>query len=174
VGGCVQGLLGYLPLYLREIGWSPVQADSALASFHAISLASVFPLAFFSDRLGNRKVFLLAAASMTALGVGLLTIFDGALIWVAVLIAGAVRDGFMAIFMTSVTEVKGVGTVYAGTAIGLTLMLSRLGGLIAPPLGNYLADYSLRLPFIFWAAMALLGLIMVVIYKEGKIQFLEN
>ncbi len=59
VGGCVQGLLGYLPLYLREIGWSPVRADSALASFHAVSLVSVFPLAYLSDRLGNRKVFLL-------------------------------------------------------------------------------------------------------------------
>ncbi len=104
------------------------------------------------------------------LGLGLLTIADGAVIWVAVLITGAVRDGFMAIFMTSVTEIEGVGTVYAGTAIGLTMSLSRVGGLIAPPLGNSLANYNLRFPFVFWAAMALLGLVMLIAFKEDKKQ----
>jgi MFS family permease len=158
VGGCVQGMLGYLSLYLREIGWAAARADAALASFHAISLALVFPLALLSDRLGSRKPLLIAASVLITLGVGLLAVVQGAAVWIAVLMAGAVRDGFMAIFMTAVTELDGVGIAYAGTAMGLALTLSRLGGLIAPPLGNSLARYALPLPFLFWAAMALLGL----------------
>ena len=157
VGGCIQGVLGYLPLYLREIGWPGAQADAALGSFHAISLACVFPLALLSDRLGSRKAFLVVATLMIAAGVGLLSVANGTIVWVAVLMAGAVRDGYMAIFMTTITEIDGVGILYAGTAMGLTLTLSRVGGLIAPPLGNSLADYSLRLPFLLWAAMALVG-----------------
>jgi MFS family permease len=168
VGGCVQGLLGYLPLYLREIGWEPVHADAALASFHAVSLSCVFPLAYLSDRLGARKILLMAAAVMVALGVGLLGIAEGALIWVGVFMAGSVRDGFMAIFMTATTEQQGVGTAYAGTAIGLAMSLSGVGGLIAPPLGNSLANYNLRYPFMLWAAMALFGLVMLLQVKEKK------
>jgi cyanate permease len=162
VGGCIQGMLGYLPSYLREIGWAAPRADAALASFHAISLALVFPLALLSDRLGSRKRFLAAAALMIGVGVGLLAVAEGGIVWIAVLLAGAVRDGFMAIYMTTVTEVQDVGVAYAGTAMGLALTLSRAGGLLAPPIGNSLASYDLRLPFLFWAAMALLSLAALV------------
>jgi MFS family permease len=168
VGGCIQGTLGYLPLYLREIGWPPARADAALASFHAISLASVFPLALLSDRLGSRKKFLVMAVLMVVTGVGLLAVADGAIVWIAVLMAGAVRDGFMAIFMTMVTELDGVGARYAGTAMGLTLTLSQMGNLIAPPLGNSLASRHPRLPFAFWAAMALVGFAVFHLVKEEK------
>jgi MFS family permease len=157
VGGAVQGLLGYLPLYLRGIEWSAARADGALAGFHAISLLAVFPLAMLSDRVGSRRKLLVAATLMTAGGIGLLSIVDGMVIWMAVLMAGAVRDGYMAVFMTTVTELNGVGAEYAGTAIGLAMTLSRVGGLIAPPLGNSLAVYGPRAPFVLWAAMALLG-----------------
>jgi MFS family permease len=168
VGGCIQGLLGYLPLYLREIGWAPVRADAALASFHAFSMAAVFPIAYLSDRLDTRKWFLIAASLIISIGVGTLTIAGGAAIWLAVVFAGVVRDGFMAIFMTSVTEQKGVGSKHAGTAIGLTLTLSQLGGLIAPPLGNSLGIFDLRFPFILWAVMALLGFVTLTTLKEEK------
>jgi MFS family permease len=72
--------------------------------------------------------------------------------------------------MTMVTELDGVGVVYAGTAMGLTSTLSRVGGLIAPPLGNSLASYDLRLPFVFWAAIALLGFAAFYLVKEEKPQ----
>ena len=170
VGGCVQGMLGYLPLYLREVGWPAIRADGALAAFHATSMASVFPLALMSDRLGSRKKLLVVATLMTATGVGLLSIAEGALVWVAVLMAGAVRDGYMAISLTAATELDGVGVAYAGTAMGLTLTLSRLGGLIAPPLGNSLASLAPALPFAFWAAMALMALAALHRFSEPAAQ----
>jgi MFS family permease len=170
VGGGVQGLLGYLPLYLRGIEWSAARADAALASFHAISLLAVIPLAWLSDRLGSRKKLLIAATVMAAAGIGLLSIVEGAVIWIAVLMAGAVRDGYMAVFMTTATELDGVGAEYAGTAIGLAMTLSRIGGLIAPPLGNSLAKVGPRMPFLLWAAMALLGLAVLGLARRDKAQ----
>jgi MFS family permease len=170
VGGGVQGLLGYLPLYLRGIEWSAARADASLASFHAISLLAVFPLALLSDRIGSRRKLLVAATLMIAGGMGLLSIADGVVIWIAVLMAGVVRDGYMAVFMTTATELDGVGAEYAGTALGLAMTLSRIGGLIAPPLGNSLAVYGSRVPFALWAAMALLGLASLGLLRRDKTQ----
>ena len=168
VGGAVQGLLGYLPLYLRGIEWSAARADASLAGFHTVSLLAVFPLAMLSDRVGSRRRLLAAAALTIATGIGLLSIVDGAIIWFAVLMAGAVRDGFMAVFMAATTEVNGVGAEYAGTAIGLAMTLSRVGGLIAPPLGNAFAVYGPRFPFVLWAGMALLGLAALGFLRRGN------
>jgi cyanate permease len=169
VGGCIQSMLGYLPLYLREVGWLPARADAALASFHAISLAAVFPITLLSDRLGSRKLFLVLSALMVAIGVGLLGVVSGGLVWVAVMTAGLVRDGFMAILMTMVMETEGVGTKYGGTAIGLSLTLGRLGELLMPPIGNSLASLNLQLPFLFWASLAFLGFLIFSWMKESRV-----
>jgi NNP family nitrate/nitrite transporter-like MFS transporter len=159
VGGCIAGLLGYLPLYLREIGWPGESADGALASFHGISMVFAIPLTLLSDRLGTRKVILISAAFMVSTGTGLLFLVEGTTIWIAVLITGIVRDGFMAIFMTSVIETDGVGGRYAGTATGIAMVFLRLGSFISPPIGNSLASLDVNLPFLFWAGLAVLGLV---------------
>jgi MFS family permease len=166
VSGCIQGALGYLPLYLRGIGWPGASADAALATFNAVSMAFAIPIALWSDRLGSRKTVLMAATLMVITGVSLLSIVDGAMVWVAVSIAGLVRDGFMAVFMTTIIETEGVGPMYAGTAIGLVTVFSGLGNLIAPPLGNSLAGLAPSLPFIFWAALAVAGLFGLYLAKE--------
>ena len=163
---CIEGMLGYLPLYLRRVGWPPALADGALATFHGVSLLAAIPLAMLSDRLGSRKRFLIIATLMIACGVALLSVSKGELVWVAVIVAGIVRDGFMAILMTLIIELKGVGVAYTGTAIGLVLVFSRLGSLISPPLGNSLAELNLALPFVFWAALAFLGVFGFYFVKE--------
>ena len=166
-GGCLQGVLGYVPLYLREIGWSGISADGALAAFHGVSLVSTIPLAFLSDRLGSRKPVLVAATLMTTIGVSLLSISEGTAVWASVVMAGIVRDGFMAIFMTMVMETKGVKSA-SGTAMGLVMVFYRLGGLVSPPLGNSLAAVDLGLPFIFWASFTVITFLGFYLVKEEK------
>jgi MFS family permease len=167
IGGCVQGMLGYLPLYLQEIGWSVARADGALATFHAMSMLATIPLALLSDKLGSRKRILMVAALAIASGVGLLTVAQGMAVWVAVIIAGLFRDGFMALFMTSIIEVEGVGAAYAGTAMGLAMVFNRLGSLVAPPLGNSLATFAPSFPFAFWAILAVLGMFCFHFIQEA-------
>jgi cyanate permease len=168
VGGCVQGVLGYLPLYLRGIGWTGASADGALGAFHAISMVFAIPIAMLSDKLGKRRKVLITATLMIIIGVGLLSFVKGTLIWTSVLIAGIVRDGFMAIFMTMIIETKGVGAKFSGTAMGLVMIFLRLGSLLSPPVGNSLADINLSLPFLLWAGLAVVGLIGFSFTREGE------
>lgn len=159
VGGSIQGILGYLPLYLRGLGWQPFLADGALSAFHMVSMIFVLPIALWSDRLGSRKGLLTAAALLVALGAGLLSFASGLWVWLAVLMTGFVRDAFMAIAITMIIETEGVGPVYAGTATGFTMALSGIGLAIAPPLGNSLAVWWPGAPFALWSVLAAMGLI---------------
>lgn len=168
VSGCIQGMLGYLPTYLRDIGWEAARADGALSAFHTISMIFVLPIALWSDRLGSRKMLLMIATSMVVLGAGLLSFASGPWIWMAVLLAGFVRDAFMAIYITMVMESDGVGPAYAGTAIGLTMAISGIGNLIAPPIGNSLAVFWPGAPFAFWAALSLLGMACLAMIRQGS------
>lgn len=164
--GCVQGVLGYLPLYLREVGWTPAGADGALAAFHAVSVMGVIPIALLSDRLGSRKAILFTATLMTAIGVGLLSFTGGGMVWVSIFITGIFRDGFMAVLMTTIIETEGVGAAYAGTAMGLVLTLARLIAFVSPPIGNSLANTNLSLPFVFWAGLATAALLVFYFLKQ--------
>jgi NNP family nitrate/nitrite transporter-like MFS transporter len=166
IGGCVNGTLGYLPFYLRRIHWPETFADTAVAVFNAVSMVAAIPMVMLSNRLGSRKGVLIVGGVMTSAGVALLFLPGGFFVWAAVIIAGFVRDGFMAVLMTLLLEIKKVGTKYAGTAMGMVLVFSRLGSLISPPLGNSLADFDLALPFLFWAALALMGLFCLCFVKE--------
>ena len=166
--GCIQGMLGYLPLYLRDIGWTPATADGALAVFNATSVLGVIPLALLSDRLRSRKTVLFVAAVMTALGVGLLSVAAGPVVWLAVIIAGLVRDGFMAVLMTTIIETEGIGATYAGTAMGIVLTLSRLSAFASPPIGNSLADFNPGLPFVFWAALGAVALFGFWFFRQKR------
>ncbi|MBN1564076.1 MAG: MFS transporter [Anaerolineae bacterium] len=167
IGGCIQATLGYLPLYLRDIGWVEARADSVAASFHLASMFLVIPLALWSDRMGSRRKVLLPAALMIITGIGLLSVVDGLLVWGAVITAGMVRDGFMAVFFTMTIETDGIGPMYAGTATGFVTIFSGIGSLIAPPIGNTLATITPSLPFVFWAGMAALGILGIYAAKES-------
>ncbi len=168
IGGCIQGTLGYLPLYLRDMGWTDTSADAAAASFHLASLVLVIPIALWSDRLGTRRKVLLAGACMVTTGVGLLSVADGLMVWAAVIMAGMVRDGFMAVFMTMIIETDGIGPAYAGTATGLVMVFSGLGNLLSPPLGNSLAAIDPGLSFVFWAGMALTGSVGLYLAQDRR------
>jgi MFS family permease len=173
IGGGIQAMLGYLPLYLRDIGLTESGADSVAASFHLASMVLVIPIAVWSDRLGSRRQVLIVAVRLIITGIGLLSVADGVLVWGAVVMAGMVRDGFMAVFFTMTIETDGIGPAYAGTATGFVMIFSGLGGLLAPPLGNSLSTLSSGLPFVFWAGMALAGLLGICAAVEPKAEMVR-
>jgi cyanate permease len=167
--GCIQGVIGYLPTYLRNIGWTVAGADGTLAAFNAVSTLGAIPLALLASRLGLRKPVLFPVLVVTILGVALLPLVDGAMVCVLMILMGVARDGFMAICLTMSTETEGIGVVYAATAMGLAQTVNNVGSLASPPLGNSLADPSnpaSPLPFFLWAAFGLLALVAFVFVKE--------
>lgn len=164
--GSTMAIVGYLPLYLRETGWAAASADGALAALTGASIVGVVPLSILSDRLGLRKAVLYPVLLMTIVGVGLLTVVDGTMVWLLVILVGVFREGCVAVLITMVMEDKKVGAAYAGTAIGVTVTLMYLGGFLAPLLGNSLAGIAPGLPFAFWAAMVVAALLVLRFVEE--------
>jgi cyanate permease len=165
---CINSMLGYLPLYLRERGWPVAGADGTVAAFHGLSMLGTIPLAIISDRLKSRKIVLIPVALITAASVALLSAAHDQAVWLFVILAGLFRDGFVAILLSMVIEVKAVGADYAGTATALVLAVSRLVSFLGPPLGNSLAGFHLGLPFVFWGALALVTPISLYLIKEQR------
>lgn len=166
--GAIQGLLGYLPLHLRDAGWTGINADGAQTLFHAMSLVFVIPITFLSDRLGTRKNLLLVTLCLTVAGASVLIFSQSWPVWLAVILAGVGRDATMALLFTMGIQMKGVGAAYAGSASGFVSLFSFVGALLASPIGNSLAGTSAGLPFAFWAGMAALALISLALVKVEK------
>jgi sugar phosphate permease len=103
-----------------------------------------------------------------AAGAGLLMGPAGAVTWLAAALFGMMRDGSGSIVLTMAVEVEDVGPLYAGTASGFVMAFFYVGALIAPPLGNALADYSPAAPFALWTALAILAVVSVYFANERK------
>lgn len=163
---CVQGTLGYLPSYLRDLGWTAASADTTAASFHITSLVATIPLVLLSNRLASRKFVLYTGLITLTLGVSLLSFVNGPLVLISVIIAGLFRDAFMAITVTTLLETEEVRATYAGTGLGLMLTFSRVGVVLSPPIGNSLARFGPGIPFLFWSFLGLVALVTARFLKE--------
>lgn len=168
INACFNGFTGYLPTYLKTIGWANLDADRALAAFFVTSLIAVVPLSILSDRFHLRRSFLVVAGSILSIGIGSLAFVTGSQILLVVAATGLVFDGFMAILNASMLEVEGVGYLYAGTALGFATMIRNLGGTFSPPLGNSLASIAPNVPFLFWGGMGLMGVLMFAFALKSK------
>lgn len=173
VGGGVQGMLGYLPLHLRGVGWAPLAADGALSAFHLTSLIFVLPISLWSDKLGARKRLLAITGLMSAAGMLVISLTGGGLVWAGILLAGMVRDGFMTILLTMIVESKGIGHQYAATATGFVMAMGGISNFLAPPIGNSLVSLWSGAPFLFWSLLSLGGVfclksVTTKNYQENK------
>lgn len=167
--GCNKGLMGYLPLYLRNSGWTAAGADGALAVLNAAGTAAAIPLTLLSDKLGLRKSILIPGLIATIIGVGMLSVTTGPAVWLLVILAGVFRDVIWAIAATITVETKGIGPVYAGIAVGIVHAFTRIGYTFSPPAGNSLATIQAGLPFVFWAGLTVLALVAFSFVMEtGK------
>jgi ACS family hexuronate transporter-like MFS transporter len=165
-GGSIMSVVGYLPTYLKELGWEAASADGILAAFFAMSTLCAIPLCFLSDRLGLRKPILYLAMAVTLTCISLIPVVEGGMIWFLLLVTGIFIDGSISITFTMLLETEGIGSTYSGTAIGIVFTLSQIGAVALPPLGNSLASINLGIPFFFWASFSILALIMLILTKE--------
>ncbi|MEM7332557.1 MAG: MFS transporter [Chloroflexota bacterium] len=159
---CFRGFTGYTPLYLRGLGLSAVEADNALSGFFLASLILALPLSFLAERLGYRRPFLVLAMLLTGGGVLFLGSGNEAWIPLAIIVAGLMFDAFMAIHQAEVLDLKGVGA-YTGSALGLLVMFREIGGVLSPPIGNWMAQFNPSIPYFFWGGAALLAAIVFLL-----------
>ena len=164
--GANMGFVGYLPLYLRNIGWTPASADSAITIMSAVMSIGSIPMVLLSDKLRSRKGVLILSMSSLAVGLALLPYANSASVWVILVITSFLRSGAGSLFNVMIFETKGVGSTYGGTAIGLASTVSMIGAFLAPPLGNTLVDIDKGLPFVFWSCLAVIGIPLLLLIKS--------
>lgn len=166
--GANTGLIGYLPLYLRTIGWTPTLADGAITILIGVSCIGIIPTIYLSDRFGSKIGVLFLSILIMSVSLGLLSIVHGPAIWGLLILVSFFRSGGSALLIVLTIEMKGVGSTYGGTAIGLASTMGMFGAFIAPPLGNSLADVNVGFPFISWAILSVLALPAILVIKEYK------
>lgn len=168
--GLMRGLVGYVPTYLREIGWGVIEADSAITVFFFCSLIGVVPLSHLSDRLGNRRIVLAFGASMMTTGTLLMFLVGGNFwgVMLAMALAGFTFDSFMALKGAAMTEIDGLEIAFVGSALGFGNVLQNAGSTLIPPLGNALSTVALNTPFLLWAASGVFATLMLLSYRKRK------
>ncbi len=165
--GGINGMTGYLPTYLANSqGWPEASADATLAVFYAVSTAAVIPISTLSDRIGRRKAIMVTGIAVMTVGLALLSFVGGPAVWVIMAVSGLFMDSFMAIIVTLLMEIEGVGIQHAGIALGMMFTLAPIGGALAPPIGNSLARINPGFPFIFWAGMSVIAFVAILFVKE--------
>jgi MFS family permease len=172
--GSNKGIMGYLPIYLRDSGWTAAGADGSLAVLNAAGMTAAVPFTLLSDRLRLRKSMLIPGILVTGLGIGLLRVNTGPAVWLLVILAGIFRDMVWAVAATMIVETDGIGPAYAGMAVGLVHSFTRIGYTFAPPAGNSLATLQPGLPFVFWAGLSLAALVIFLFAREKPAARLQS
>jgi MFS family permease len=166
--GTSTALEGYLPLYLRNIGWTGISADSTITALSAASMAGMLPMVMLANRLQSPKRILLLSLTAWTLLLILLPFVQGSLFFAVLIIGGFLMGGGPALCIMLLFSIKGVTSVHSGTALGLVGTLSMIGPFAAPPLGSSLADINQSLPILFWAGLSLISLPLFFFFREAK------
>jgi predicted MFS family arabinose efflux permease len=174
--GANTGFIGYLPLYLRNIGWRPIAADSAVTVVNGAFMIGNIPMVLLASRLTGYKMMLFFGIAVTFISLALLTVINGTVIWPLLIISTFLRSGTSAVTSVLIFETQGVGSTYGGTALGLVSSIGMAGAFVAPPVGNSFANITPSMPFLFWSALALLSLPLFIFLRkpERKMEALKE
>jgi predicted MFS family arabinose efflux permease len=164
--GASTGFIGYLPLYLRNIGWTPASADSAITVVNGAFAIGAIPMVLLAEKLKAIKGMSLFSIVALAATLALLPFLNSTGVWLILIFGGLGRSGLGSLVNVILLETKGVGSTYGGTAIGLASTISMVGAFLAPPLGNSLASINQGFPFILWACLAAAGVPLLLPIKH--------
>jgi MFS family permease len=166
--GASMGFVGYLPLYLRNLGWTPTSADSSITVLSLVMCLGSIPMVLLSDKLKTRKGVLVICIGALVGCLALIPFVNTTGVWLLIAISGFLRSGSGSLFNVMIFETQGIGSTYGGTAIGLSSTISMIGAFLAPPIGNSLVEINEGLPFTFWACLAAVGIPMLLLVKTKK------
>jgi predicted MFS family arabinose efflux permease len=161
--GASMGFMGYLPIYLQNIGWTPAAASSSITVLSGVTTLGTIPMVLLSYKIRSRKAILAISMISATTMLALFPFVNSAGIWVLLIACGFLRSGGPTLINVLIIEMKGVGGNYGATAMGLASTISMVGAFLAPPIGNSFADNGAGLPFLFWAGLSLLSLVPLLL-----------
>ena len=167
------GVLQIIYPHLREIGFSPQVAASAIGLTGAVATLGLFFFGWFCDKTGAPKA--------TAIGMGLMTVAivmfmaigphsPPALLWLSVAILGFGSGSWMPTMsmLTSMT----FGMASYGPIFGVMMLFASVGAAAGPLIAGYVHDVTLSYfwAFCIMAVMITLGIPAVLFAKRPSRQ----
>jgi MFS family permease len=168
--GLNMGFTGYLPSFLQGTGWEMTAASTALMVFLLASIITSIVIPVISDRVGIRKNFFITSGLVFSIAVILMTITQTPMaVWILVAIVGLGYGALVPVLNSIIPEIKGIGAMYAGTTISVSIMLGGIGGFLFSAVGMNMATTAPHSPFIFGGIVFIVTLIPFFFIKEtGK------
>ncbi len=133
--------LPFLPLYLGQEGLSD-SAIGLVSTFAALAGLTQFPVGIWSDRLGTRKPFLIAALGVLTLATGLLLGTHHA-VWLALLVILFAENGICRAVVESLTGAEAAALARAGqvgAALGALRIWKPISIVAVALAGSWLAE----------------------------------
>jgi len=162
--------ISFLPIIFEERGMT--KAGEAVAVILGTSVLFNILGGAISDTIGTRKIFLWSRALVFGACVPAFGVFNGGLLIIFLVIAGAAMGTFAPIMMAVPVELEKVGPALAGTAIGFIFMIGNAGGFIGPVLSGKLMDITGT----FWSALLFMtvcfiaaALIVLPLQEKGSL-----
>jgi MFS transporter, NNP family, nitrate/nitrite transporter len=172
--GSNMGFMGYFPLYLRNIGWTPASADAVATVYSGATMLGLIPMVLLSNRLNAPKFMFLVAMVVTVINMALIPFLGGAWLWAMLIICTFIRSVASPLVNVMILEIEGIGSTYGGTAIGLMTSIGMVGGFIGPPVGNSLVNIHPAAPFFFWAAFSAASLPLFLLLRKRREKGRQN
>lgn len=166
--GTIMGLMGYLPMYLRNTGMSPTLSDTAVTVINAAGMIGSIPMVLLASKFRAYKQLFLISVIVNIISLVLIPIVNQIWLWPVLFISSFLRSSTPALANVMLLETKGVGVTYIGTAMGLMSSLGMIGACIAPPLGNAMASIGAQWPFFMWAGLGTLALPLFLFLKRSE------
>ena len=166
--GSFIAMLGYLPVYLENSGMPKSIGDTITSTIFIAGMLGTIVIPALSDRIGARKVIVIACVGVTAICTYLLSLTLGAFLWLLIPLIGFVVQSAIAIFFALTLEMKEIGPIYGGSAIGILVAGQNIGGFSLPIIGGNLAELNQSWPFVFWAMITFVALLCLFKIKEAS------
>jgi MFS family permease len=133
--------LPYLPLYLGEKGLSD-RAIGLVSTVAALSALAQFPVGLWSDRIGWRKPFLVAALAVTALSTVLIRGAHG-VVWLGALVVLFAENGIGRAVVESLSGAEATALAPkggVGAALGALRFWKPIGIVLVALLGSWMSE----------------------------------
>jgi len=164
------------PIFLiKLVDTNKANMAISLISYAAMSANVIMPI--LSDRLRNRKYFILMAFIILAPSLILIYYVENLWIWILSFVIGFMVGSIIPILVAIPIELKGVGHSYVAGATGLMAAVGNFGGLTIPMVYLLIAESSMEIMGFIFLVILIIGAIFLVIpipETAGKAREVSN
>ncbi|GAC43275.1 CynX/NimT family MFS transporter [Paenibacillus popilliae] len=164
-----QSLQTFLPTYFQtDLGMSAAKSGTITSLISLASVVAGLIVGILMAALGRRKIFMWPLLTLLLVGcIGSVTLSDGMMLYVSVILIGLALDGWLPAMFTSLMELGGMTPERAGAAQGLILSVGMFGGAVSTLVIGWLAAYiGLRDALLYFSFLTVFAIISTAVLPE--------